>query len=63
MRFRRRGESRSSFRLPLAPRSAYVLGGEARTGWQHTISPQKAERYSVTFRTVRPRTHPPRLQP
>jgi alkylated DNA repair dioxygenase AlkB len=52
LRFRRRGESRTSYRLSLPPRSAYVIGGEARTGWQHALSPQKGERISVTFRTV-----------
>ncbi len=52
MRFRRRGEGRTSYRLPLPARGAYVLAGAARTDWQHTISPQKAERFSVTFRTV-----------
>ena len=56
MRFRRRGETRTAFRLPLPSRSAYVIGGEARTEWQHTLSPQKdAERISITFRTLRPR--------
>ncbi len=50
MRFRRDGET---FVLPLEPRSAYVLSGAARWQWQHTIPATKAERYSVTFRTVR----------
>lgn len=35
------------------PRSAYVLAGEARTGWQHSIPPAKEPRYSVTFRDIR----------
>jgi alkylated DNA repair dioxygenase AlkB len=38
--------------LTLAPRSAYVLGGEARSRWQRTLSPVKALRYSRTFRTL-----------
>lgn len=38
--------------LELAPGSAYVLGGEARKKWQHTLSPVKGLRYSITFRTV-----------
>ena len=38
----------------LAPRSAYVLGGESRSLWQHTLSPLKGLRYSLTFRTLRP---------
>ncbi|WP_373048778.1 alpha-ketoglutarate-dependent dioxygenase AlkB [Vulgatibacter sp.] len=37
----------------LEPRSAYVLGGEARTAWQHTIPAVKALRHSITFRTVK----------
>lgn len=37
----------------LDPRSAYVLAGEARQSWQHTIPPVRALRYSITFRTVR----------
>jgi alkylated DNA repair dioxygenase AlkB len=38
---------------PLAPRSIYVLAGEARSRWQHHIPPVKELRYSVTFRTLR----------
>ena|SRR5437667_7547398 len=37
------------------PRSAYVLTGEARQQWQHSIPPLRAPRYSVTFRTLRVR--------
>jgi alkylated DNA repair dioxygenase AlkB len=44
---------RATFTLDLAPRSAYVLRGEARWRWQHAISPTKALRYSITFRTGR----------
>jgi len=39
--------------LDLEPRSAYVLRGEARWGWQHSIPPTPALRYSITFRTRR----------
>ena len=39
--------------LDLAPRSAYVLRGEARWGWQHSIAPTPRLRYSITFRTRR----------
>jgi len=38
--------------LVLGPRSAYVLRDEARWRWQHAISPTKALRYSITFRTM-----------
>jgi alkylated DNA repair dioxygenase AlkB len=41
--------------LELAPRSAYVLQGSARWGWQHSIMPTPALRYSITFRTRRDR--------
>jgi len=37
--------------VELPPRSAYVLRGVARWGWQHSIAPTKALRYSVTLRT------------
>ncbi|HEV7912922.1 MAG TPA: alpha-ketoglutarate-dependent dioxygenase AlkB [Albitalea sp.] len=39
--------------LELAPRSAYVLRGVARWGWQHSIAPTPGLRYSITFRTRR----------
>jgi alkylated DNA repair dioxygenase AlkB len=42
-------------RVPVAPRSAYVLSGAARAAWQHSIPPVDALRYSVSFRTVRTR--------
>jgi alkylated DNA repair protein (DNA oxidative demethylase) len=53
MRFQREidGERRTAA-LELAPRSAYVLGGDARWSWQHSIAPTKELRYSLTFRTV-----------
>ncbi len=38
--------------LELAPRSAYVISGDARWRWQHSIPPTKALRYSITFRTL-----------
>lgn len=37
----------------LAPRSAYVLQGPARTRWQHHIPPTESLRYSITYRTLR----------
>jgi alkylated DNA repair dioxygenase AlkB len=39
--------------MPLAPGSAYLLDGPARTDWQHSIAPGDRLRYSVTFRTLR----------
>jgi alkylated DNA repair dioxygenase AlkB len=38
--------------LELAPHSGYVLDGEARSLWQHSIPPLHSLRYSVTFRTL-----------
>ncbi len=54
MRFRRgpKGE-RETWELDLAPRSGYVLAGEARWKWEHHVPPAKALRYSITFRTLR----------
>jgi alkylated DNA repair dioxygenase AlkB len=39
--------------IQLARRSLYLLTGEARTKWQHTIPPTKELRCSITFRTLR----------
>jgi alkylated DNA repair dioxygenase AlkB len=39
--------------IDLEPRSAYILRGVARWGWQHQVPPTKALRYSITFRTAR----------
>jgi len=36
--------------LELAPRSLFVLAGDARSRWQHRICPVRAERYSLTVR-------------
>jgi DNA oxidative demethylase len=51
----KRGEGRDvrRFTQTLAPRSAYVLAGEARSAWQHSIPAVRALRYSITFRTLR----------
>ena len=53
LRFRsKRGEGWERIAAAIAPRSVYRLSGEARHGWQHSIAPMKALRYSVTFRTL-----------
>ena len=36
----------------LKPRSIYILSGDARTQWEHSIPPLNALRYSITFRTL-----------
>lgn len=54
LRFQRgKDDARRVFEQPLEPRSAYVLAGKARTVWQHSIPAVAAERYSLTFRTLR----------
>jgi|SRR5215510_10530127 len=50
---RGQGTARQTYAVSVEPRSAYVLGGAARSAWQHAISPTKTLRYSVTFRTLR----------
>jgi alkylated DNA repair dioxygenase AlkB len=56
MRFRpyppRVGARRAAFAIDLAPRSIYTLQAAARWDWQHAVSPTKALRYSITFRTL-----------
>ena len=53
LRFRRRdGSSFRRFSLPVEPRSAYLLSGEARHEWEHSIAPGDELRYSITFRTL-----------
>jgi len=53
MRFRKRQEkgfARES--MPLGPRSIYLLSGEARHEWEHSIDRLAAPRWSITFRTL-----------
>ena len=53
LRFRQR--TTSGFRrasLEVAPRSAYLLSGEARWEWEHRITPGDQLRFSITFRTL-----------
>ncbi len=61
-RFRRRVEGGwERFSLTMHPRSAYLLSGEARAVWEHSIPPVEALRYSVTFRSLRNRSSGLRL--
>lgn len=56
LRLRRRtGELWERAGTGLAPGSAYLLSGPTRTVWEHSIPPQEALRYSITFRTFRTR--------
>ena len=56
LRLRRRlpeeGFERRSVELP--PRSLYLLSGEVRSEWEHSIAPMDVTRRSVTFRTLKP---------
>jgi alkylated DNA repair dioxygenase AlkB len=54
LRFQRgTAERRRVWEVTLEPRSGYVLSGDARRSWQHSIPPTKELRYSITFRTLR----------
>jgi alkylated DNA repair dioxygenase AlkB len=54
MRLRRRvGERFERKNVPLDKRSAYLLDGEARAAWEHSIPEAQALRYSITFRNLR----------
>lgn len=39
--------------LVVKQRSLYIMQGEVRTNWQHSIDPVKKVRYSLTFRTLK----------
>jgi alkylated DNA repair dioxygenase AlkB len=43
----------STLKFTVARRSLYVMQGEARTAWEHSIAPVKSVRYSITLRTLR----------
>ena len=52
-RFRRRhGAKWERFTLDAAARSLYLLSGESRLIWEHSIPPLEAARCSITFRTM-----------
>ena len=52
-RFRRKaGEKWDRASFLLQPRSAYLLRGPARSGWEHSIPAVERLRYSLTFRTM-----------
>ena len=53
MRFRRaNGVGWTRVSHIVKPRSIYILDGEARTEWEHSIPPLSDLRYSITFRTL-----------
>jgi alkylated DNA repair dioxygenase AlkB len=52
-RFRRRHAANwERFALGAEPRSLYLMEGEARHDWEHSIPAVEARRYSITFRTM-----------
>jgi alkylated DNA repair dioxygenase AlkB len=52
-RFRRKTDGNWTRRsVLLAPRSIYMLSGEVRHQWEHSIPEMTALRYSITFRTL-----------
>jgi alkylated DNA repair dioxygenase AlkB len=54
LRFRRKSGTRwERFTLTAEPRSAYLLRGEARHEWEHSIPQLETLRYSITLRTLR----------
>jgi alkylated DNA repair dioxygenase AlkB len=54
-RFRRRdGEKWERCTLDAEPRSIYMMDGESRQIWEHSIPAVEQRRYSITFRTMRP---------
>jgi 2OG-Fe(II) oxygenase superfamily len=53
-RFRRAaGDKWQRFTLTAEPRSLYMLSGESRQIWEHSIPAVEQRRYSITFRTAR----------
>jgi alkylated DNA repair dioxygenase AlkB len=52
LRFRRRDPGGfRRFSLDAQPRSAYLLDGEIRHEWEHSIAPMEELRFSITFRS------------
>ncbi len=54
-RFRLRRAKKSGWErrtIAIAPRSIYLMSGETRKDWQHSIPPQADLRYSITLRTL-----------
>jgi alkylated DNA repair dioxygenase AlkB len=53
-RFRRpAGKGWERFTLAAEPRSLYMMSGEARSRWEHSIPAVEARRCSITFRSMR----------
>jgi alkylated DNA repair dioxygenase AlkB len=53
LRFRRPASTKfERFTLEAKARSIYMMSGEARSVWEHSIPAVEAKRYSITFRTM-----------
>lgn len=55
MRFRpygKIGDTTAVESLELEPRSVYVMQGDVRWKWQHSVAATRTLRYSITFRTL-----------
>lgn len=48
-----RGPRKTTHEIELRPRSAYLITGESRQAYEHSIPPVDSLRYSITFRTLR----------
>jgi DNA oxidative demethylase len=46
------GRPATPFEVELAPRSLFVLAGDARATWRHRVLPVAHERYSLTVRSL-----------
>jgi alkylated DNA repair dioxygenase AlkB len=44
---------KSTISIPLPRRSLYLMQGESRVAWQHSILPVSTTRYSITLRSLR----------
>lgn len=53
LRFRDSTGQRAGLAIAVPPRSLYILDGQCRETWLHSIAPVEKLRYSVTFRTLR----------
>lgn len=51
-RLRPHEKNRPIISFPVERRSLYTIQGAARSEWQHSISPVKTVRYSITLRTL-----------
>ena len=47
------GPRKTTHEITLQPRSAYLITGESRQAYEHSIPPVDSLRYSITFRTLR----------